>query len=348
MLSSNGHERGREENPVARLKLLLVRTLQSFRLDQYISLHTPFQIVSFLTLHILNLCTPLTSPRYNAHPIVPSRKVDIGDNSILPVLTLLAEFADPSLDLIVKVPPPIYIRILPLSSSYGGASEMLENFMSSWTRLVGDPVLSKWIVLVLAVSVSLNGYLLKGIAAGLARHGGAVFKWDQSEAEKQVVISGPTTITPPNGTTTMTAFANGSATTGTIILNGLAPRRASFTLESLDMRLQRPRRLAPGPSSDDEREEDEETEGEEEPRTLEELVHIFENGPKPQSVALALLSDEEVVLLAQNGKIAAYALEKVLGNLERAVKIRRALICGCLHARFEFELTIHRSHSESV
>ncbi|KAJ3559750.1 hypothetical protein NP233_g11184 [Leucocoprinus birnbaumii] len=41
-----------------------------------------------------------------------------------------------------------------------------------------------------------------------------------------------------------------------------------------------------------------------------------------------MLNDEEVILLAQNGKIAMYALEKVLGNdeLERAVRIRRALV----------------------
>ena len=42
---------------------------------------------------------------------------------------------------------------------------MVEAFMSSWSSLVGDPVVSKWIVCFLAVSVALNGYLLKGIAA---------------------------------------------------------------------------------------------------------------------------------------------------------------------------------------
>src|SRR5258708_15723785 len=43
---------------------------------------------------------------------------------------------------------------------------MIDSFMSSWTRLVGDPILSKWIVLLLGVSVALNGYLLKGISTG--------------------------------------------------------------------------------------------------------------------------------------------------------------------------------------
>jgi hydroxymethylglutaryl-CoA reductase (NADPH) len=56
-------------------------------------------------------------------------------------------------------------------------------------------------------------------------------------------------------------------------------------------------------------------------------MDIFENGPRPVQASLKLLSDEEVVVLAQAGKIAAYALEKLLGDLERAVRIRRALIC---------------------
>ncbi|KAI9323754.1 3-hydroxy-3-methylglutaryl coenzyme A reductase [Dichotomocladium elegans] len=38
------------------------------------------------------------------------------------------------------------------------------------------------------------------------------------------------------------------------------------------------------------------------------------------------LNDEEVIALVHNGKIAAYSLEKVLGDFTRAVRIRRALI----------------------
>lgn len=38
------------------------------------------------------------------------------------------------------------------------------------------------------------------------------------------------------------------------------------------------------------------------------------------------LNDEEVIQLVQNGKVASYALEKTLGDFERAVSVRRALI----------------------
>jgi hydroxymethylglutaryl-CoA reductase (NADPH) len=53
-------------------------------------------------------------------------------------------------------------------------------------------------------------------------------------------------------------------------------------------------------------------------RTLEECMNLTQ---QPE-----LLTDEEVIQLVQKGKMASYALEKVLGDLERAVSIRRALI----------------------
>ncbi|CEP11531.1 hypothetical protein [Parasitella parasitica] len=39
-----------------------------------------------------------------------------------------------------------------------------------------------------------------------------------------------------------------------------------------------------------------------------------------------VLTDEEIISIVQSGKMAAYALEKVLGDFERAVHIRRALV----------------------
>lgn len=58
------------------------------------------------------------------------------------------------------------------------------------------------------------------------------------------------------------------------------------------------------------------------PRSLESCVKIFDGGE-----GAMLLNDEEIILLVQKGKVAAYALEKLLNDCERAVAIRRALIC---------------------
>ncbi|KAJ3762221.1 hydroxymethylglutaryl-coenzyme A reductase-domain-containing protein [Lentinula raphanica] len=321
-------KQSKPENPVARLKLLLITT--------------------FLTLHILNFITPLTPQRHLSPQSVNSfRKVDISTPSIQHVLNSLAatehvdaEVSDPSEandhGLLVKVNPAIHVRVIPLDSTIGASvksyspisgpsrstSEIVENFMSSWSRLVGDPVLSKWIVMVLAVSISLNGYLLKGIAAGLggkgsvAKSGGVRFGGEATaDAAAPVVaprpISPVTPLSPP------------------ILAPAPPPRRpTTFTLDEVDRRLQA-RRLTEvsSPEASSSTSSDSE-DNNEVVRSLEECIDIFENGPRPLSVALSLLNDEEVILLAQNGKIAAYALEKVLGNTEyeRAVRIRRALI----------------------
>lgn len=252
------------------------------------------------------------------------------------------------------------------SSSTKPTSEFFENFMSSWTRLVGDPLLSKWIVIVLAVSISLNGYLLKGIAAGLAFEGGKARERERAtlkeggvrfvaalaaedeteEKEEEPIVKAPIVKAPVVQTLAPSVAPP-------VQIQMPPPPRVTmptFTLDEVDRRLKAKRIAVPssplssssdlasarnfttsGPSSSDD-EPSSPTPGSSDfmmVRSLEECLDIFDNGPRPLSLSLSLLNDEEVILLAKNGKIAAYALEKVLGSneLERAVRIRRALIC---------------------
>ncbi|KAF9474127.1 hypothetical protein BDN70DRAFT_816199 [Pholiota conissans] len=369
----------KQENPVARLKLLL--------------------IASFLTLHILNLITPLTPTRHNTSPSslnaqVNVRKVDISAPALRSVLNALVDAT--------AVLPPVYMRAIPspvmlasissssklssgpLSDSASSPllravmpkriSERVEAFMTAWTRLVGDPILSKWITILLAISIMLNGYLLKGIAAGvvgvrLGQFGvrGAVRFEDEGEAEaddeSQDVKTHEVVVTAPH---TTTAVAPASPPRAAFVIEPriepqsapreIVPAVPTFTLEDVDKKLQiakaNSRRLTitsssvrpalasssstssnsistvTPPSSSSDTSDDSIEAPIDGIRTLEECIDIFENGPRPLSASLALLNDEEVILLAQNGKIAAYALEKVLGmdELERAVRVRRALI----------------------
>ncbi|KAG2116280.1 hypothetical protein DEU56DRAFT_761555 [Suillus clintonianus] len=105
----------KEENPLARLKLLL--------------------IVSFLTLHILNFATtltPATISRYQTQTLIDSavseysvvHKVDITSPAIASVLANLAAIdvtfqvedeanVSAPADLLVKIAPPLYIRVTP-------------------------------------------------------------------------------------------------------------------------------------------------------------------------------------------------------------------------------------------
>ncbi|TFK41635.1 hydroxymethylglutaryl-coenzyme A reductase-domain-containing protein [Crucibulum laeve] len=364
---------GKQENPVARLKLLL--------------------IASFLTLHILNLITPLTPTRYSsAHSavvsphggVVGARRVDITSPAILSVLDSLAEASGVDLglgdedeqevvgdelddELFVKVSPPIYIHVSPpapvLAAARAAAaqvqaqdaapkrlttSEMVESFMTSWTRLVGDPILSKWIVVFLAISISLNGYLLKGIAAGLgvpgagrtsAMKGGVRFEGGHAAEEEKEKVSEKGGLV--RDVKIHAAPAPRYSSPAPVVHRAKAPSPVpavvpTFTLDDVDRKLKasklalaKAKASVPSPpsssSDSNDSSEDRQLEG---VRSLEECIDVFENGPRPLSASLALLNDEEVILLAQNGKIAAYALEKVLGpnELERAVRIRRALI----------------------
>ncbi|PBK98764.1 hypothetical protein ARMGADRAFT_1162042 [Armillaria gallica] len=324
VLGVKGSARGKKEekqadSPVARLKPLLIAT--------------------FLTLHILNLCAPLTPTRVNTHTVPTSvRKVDITTPEIRHALGALVDaeqvnnaFVDEETSVFVKVYPPIHVRVIPPPQLLAMAipapdaaivhrttSEMVESFMSSWSRLVGDPLLSKWIVVVLALSISLNGYLLKAIGAGLAgkgpasRSGGVRFTSEDSEgkvAETHEVVIKPAAAPTPRPRPT-----------------------ATFTLDDVDKILKARHLTVPSrptsPLIDSPTSDSDDSSANDFVRPLEECIEIFENGPRPLSLSLSLLNDEEIILLAQNGKIAAYALEKVLGSeeLERAVRIRRALI----------------------
>jgi hydroxymethylglutaryl-CoA reductase (NADPH) len=324
----------KQENPVARLKLLL--------------------IASFTVLHILNFIAPLTPAPHIDNRSAVTRKVDITSPPLRAALfslatsevTLSTEGAVVPKDIYVKLPPPIYVRVVPppivlakavvvspkqtyhqnsLSTGETGQkrpSEIIDDFMSSWTKLVGDPILSKWIVVMLALSISLNGYLLKGLAAGLGFNGelnafskkdGVRFEGDSNETEvekEHPVVH----LTPP---------ANGEKAAVAKVVPV-----STFTLEDVDRKLKAQLVVPPPASTPPADNESSSSSSNVHVRTLADCVDIFESKQKPASENLALLNDEEVILLTQCGKVAPYALEKVLGPkaLERAVKIRRAII----------------------
>lgn len=284
-------------------------------------------------------------------------RVDITSPAISSVLSILAitentpvavDTAKP-VDVIVKVAPPVYVRAVPIAAPTtraGTNAEAIENFMSSWSSLVGDPVVSKWIVALLAVSVALNGYLLKGIAAGsglaamrAVRSQGVRFRSRARSIVKIADEAEEEDHTPP-AVTIIGSFAPVLAPPAPAPVP--EPQPAPITvppssvlsrplnLESVDQKLKERLPIRSPAPFEPLTPDTPDVEPPMDMRTLEECVHIFENGPRPVQVALKLLNDEEVILLSQTGKIAPYALEKLLGDYNRAVRIRRALICKCL------------------
>lgn len=314
----------------------------------------------------MNFCTTLTPATALArhhkhsfrattdHDAPPAPRVDLASPAIANVLASLAEASIQSTadSLYVKVTPPVHVHVMPAQSAFSPSSntssEVIENFMSSWTNLVGDPVMSKWIVVLLGISVALNGYLLKGIAAGASQQivrAGVRFRSRARvverfraeplvEEEEEVPVKSPAKEVREEKT-----VAISSSVEPVLVAPKAVPAHRPAPI-SLDTPVFRPKAALSIPvdlNSVDaklksEREHTEMLEAKIAARTsgtrpYADVLDIFENGPRPVSASLMLLSDEEVILLAQNGKIAPYALEKMLGDLERAVSVRRALIC---------------------
>ncbi|KAI5996069.1 hydroxymethylglutaryl-coenzyme A reductase-domain-containing protein [Pisolithus marmoratus] len=336
----NGTIESKDENPAARLKLLL--------------------IASFLTLHVLNFTTtfsPVTIAHHNSRTSINHftdyafPKVDITSPVLANVLRNLAilhptEVHTASGDVLVEIAPPVHILVVPPSPKptrgFLKPSEILENFMTAWSVLIGDPLLSKWIIFLLACSLVLNGYLLKGIAEGAirsiqppsVRFRSVTSTRVEKESDNKDVAEAETTAARRRPSFTIGATPKSLPDTTesdetpdvspppSALKPIVAPVAVHVNKENgvpaflLDMKL----RAQPAAVRNTESKVNLPV------RSLEECIEVFENGPKPVQAALATLNDEEVILLAQNGKIAPYALEKVLGDLERAVVVRRALI----------------------
>ena len=306
-------DKDQPESPLVRLKLFL--------------------IISFLSLHILNLCTTLTEQtaikRHTTHSTPHTPVVDLRSANLSPLLEQLYAGLPAETDLAVQIIPPTNIVMSSDTYTYSRMAS-IDQFMSGWTQLVGDPVLSKWIVVALGISVLLNGYLLKGIASNSAGGKGPVAAAAHALAR---ILEAPEnnhmhlgqrsrgSMTPrgaatdsakdgdstPKGERRMNGHANGPTKTVTIApapapptISVSAPVHKSASTDSMSS----VQSLIPTGL-----------------RSLEECIEVFAGG-----IGIHNLSDEEVVLLVQQGKIAPYALEKTLKDLDRAVRVRRAVI----------------------
>ncbi|KAK0549512.1 3-hydroxy-3-methylglutaryl-coenzyme A (HMG-CoA) reductase isozyme [Tilletia horrida] len=228
--------------------------------------------------------------------------------------------------------------------------DVLDSFMSGWTIIVGDPVISKWMSLALAVSIFLNGYLLKGIATGnaavaqrnavgaaayaAARMIGAHLTSEEAKtsghsktASVAASESGLADYSKRAGLSERRQGGGGAVPAKSIVTSSISntsivvpqqrvdPERTT-DLSGLNKTLGRPNLPLESTSAIGQDGDAPATS-----RSFDELVDIYDGG-----AGVFFLNDEEIVLLAQKGKIPAYALEKTLQDFERAVRIRRALI----------------------
>lgn len=275
---------------------------------------------------------------------------------------------------------------------------MLDSFMNAWSSLIGDPIVSKWIVITLAVSVFLNWYLLKGLASSLPSPFPSVVtfpstatsfseapkmprRWSGvgaadlagyereriAEAESQgitmrrpipLVVEIPesrrfprsyertehchTTLEQDAGDTGSRTFRGSPSQSEVSSATGpqTPPPYAGSVGQQAPMIQSSPHIASNGELNVAERLEAivretisqentgsiasiNESELSASRRPLKELFELYAENPANAK----RMSDEEVIMLGQEGKLPAYSLEKVLGDFERAVRIRRALIC---------------------
>jgi len=168
---------------------------------------------------------------------------------------------------------------------------VVRGFLEGWTKSVGDPVISKWIVVTLCVSMGLNAWLLSAVRRG-------VMHTPQIYTTKPAADRSPPTVdstpSPPKPSVSVSA-AN-------------KPLKPS-SLSSIDNKGDENKHLSAARRSIGR------------VRSISECIQILGKG-RPQD-----LLDEEIIALTIQKKIPLYALEKTLGDLERAVKIRRAAVC---------------------
>ncbi|GMK57694.1 hypothetical protein CspeluHIS016_0405280 [Cutaneotrichosporon spelunceum] len=323
-------EDGQPSNPVPRLKLIL--------------------ITSFLVLHVLNLCTTLTEKTALKRRLVhtaPTPRVDSRAADLSPLLESLYE-ASPNTDMIVQIVTPTQI-LMSMTGPAVSRIDSIDSFMSEWSTLVGDPVISKWVVVLLVISVLLNGYLLKGISHNSIGGKGPIAATAQAlvgifEGLEQPKEKRPRSASDlqkyhaqratdarnklPGGRPAVTANTEGDKTPKT---NGHANGQANGQVNghaNLGAGLVVPQ--TPNiPIISEPVQQGDSDDAAATPshmtfvgrRSIEECVDIFAGG-----VGANNLSDEEVIMLVQKGKIAPYALERSLKNLDRAVRVRRAVV----------------------
>ncbi|KYK57289.1 HMG CoA reductase [Drechmeria coniospora] len=177
--------------------------------------------------------------------------------------------------------------------SYGVGGRVVGSLLKS----LEDPVLSKWIVVALALSVALNGYLFNAARWGIKDPNVPDHGIDRAELARAQRFNETDSATlplgeyvPPTPQPTEPATPAMTDDEGDVAPSVAAKPRTS-------------------PSS-----------AAAEQRPVEELEALVAAKRAHE------LSDEEVITMSMRGKIPGYALEKTLKDFTRAVKIRRSII----------------------
>ncbi|KAK3393515.1 hydroxymethylglutaryl-coenzyme A reductase-domain-containing protein [Podospora didyma] len=178
---------------------------------------------------------------------------------------------------------------------YGVGGRMVGGILKS----LEDPILSKWILVALALSLALNTHLLNAARWGIKDPNAPDHPIDPKELAEAEKFNGTESATLPLGEYM-------KPTTPAPVIPPLTPALTDDEAD-IQMKVAKP---APTPTPQDSLVR----------RSVEEMEQMLKEKRAHE------LNDEEVVALSLRGKIPGYALEKTLKDFTRAVKIRRSII----------------------
>lgn len=274
-------------------------------------------------MHVMNFCTTLHTSDHAVS--TTSSKVNVHNTEITQILNNLLDNYNngfqSNLPLIVDISSPIIFRIVKSINTnpilVQAFYKSFDNLFNLWSFYVQDPVLSKWISLGLIVSIFLNVYLLNA-------HKQPKSILERVGIESQVLSTEDETIVPKVNTNVLPQKESSDIIKEVEIekqsINKESTESTESTIESIESVTEK---ITPVKTIN-EKELKTIVKEEKELRSIDTCSEILKSTKSCEGPSA--LTDEEIILLVNNGKIAPYALEKVLGNMERAVKIRRALI----------------------
>jgi hydroxymethylglutaryl-CoA reductase (NADPH) len=251
-------------------------------------------------LNLLNLCTLPFRPRQPTGTWTnPFNLTEQPSEATLNLIANSISSTNPYIrSITLGIFPPVFFQSLPVEAQ--GLLERSEHavggFLEGWTRSIGDPVISKWIVVVLCMSMGLNAWLLNA-----ARHGAMqpIYSSATKSGLPEIVLDKSS-----KGASTTPAYS--------VAAEKPVPKVNTFVLNDSE-------------SDDEDKHMSVVKSRNRRIRSVSECMRVITEG-HPQE-----LLDEEVVALVLQKKIPLYALEKSLKDLERAVRVRRAAVC--MHLR---------------
>lgn len=259
-------------------------------------------VAGFIAINVINLCTipfrnsatPLMSRLSSVVTPPPMDPFKVAGSGLD---TILASSKKQGRSTLVTVVTPIKYELEYPSVHYSpkkGSSSFFDGDYELFGGMGGkvvegvlksfeDPVLSKWIVVLLVISLVFNGYLFNAARWTIKEP----HQPDQPPRENEVLDQ------PEEPQLRLVEVPNGRA---------VAPEPPQPPREEEVVQLELQRTSSFGK------------------RTLQECEALL------KEKKAKYLNDEELVELSLRGKIPGYALEKTLGDMTRAVKIRRSLV----------------------